>query len=234
MSASADELPEIQIQWVSAFRLIRSIHPPIDLFEDIADPRDWDALASTEGKTNPRLVESMGRLDLIPPERRVSGPGASYVMAPFTHISKDRPGRFTDGSYGVYSAGDSEEVALREVAFHHARTMRATGEAAGWHSQFRMLVGPIDRIFLDLRARPECHDPDDWSAPQAVAADLRQSGADGVHYRSVRSPGGLCIGAFWPDAVGIPKQTDHYQLHWDGTQVDRVLNLRTAQEFALG
>ncbi len=233
MSGKSASWPEIRVRWDRAFRLIRSIHPPIDLFEDIADPRDWEALASAESKTNPRIAESMGRLDLVPPQRRVSGPGASYAMAPFVHASTDRPGRFTDGSYGVYSAGDSEEVALREVAFHHARLMRATGQAAGWHSQFRMLTGAIDHVFADLRERADCHDPDDWSTPQAVAAELRRGGADGVHYRSVRSPGGLCIGAFWPDAVGIPHQTDHYQMHWDGTQVDRVLNLRSRAEFAL-
>ncbi|HEX7711852.1 MAG TPA: RES family NAD+ phosphorylase [Sphingomonadaceae bacterium] len=233
MSDAAAEWPEVHVRWDRAYRLIRSIHPPIDLFEDIADPRDWDALVSAEAKTNPRLVEAMGRLDLVPPERRVAGPGASYVMASFTHVSPDRPGRFTAGGYGVYSAGDSEEVALREAAWHQARFMRTTGERPGWHSQFRMLVGRIDNVFADLRGRADCHDPDDWETPQALAAELRRKGANGVHYRSVRSPGGLCVGAFWPDAVGIPHQTDHYQMHWDGARVDRVLNRRTLTEFSL-
>src|SRR5690606_34761872 len=109
----------------------------------IAEPRDWEALASAESKTNPRLAEPVGRLDLVPVERRVSGMGASYVMAPFVHCSTDRPGRFTDGNYGVYSAGDSAEVAIQEVAFHQGRLMRATGEGPGWHSQFRMLIGSV-------------------------------------------------------------------------------------------
>jgi len=38
------------VNWSQTFRIIRSIHPPIDLFEDIADPRDWEALASVEEK----------------------------------------------------------------------------------------------------------------------------------------------------------------------------------------
>ena len=71
----------VEVRWPKACRIIRSIHPPIDLFEDIADPQDWEALASVEAKTNPRIVESMGRLDLVPPERRVAGPGASLVIA---------------------------------------------------------------------------------------------------------------------------------------------------------
>ena len=226
-------VPSIRVQWDRAYRLIRSIHPPIDLFEDIADPRDWEALASVESKTNPRLMDNMGRLDLVPVARRVNGPGASLVMAPFVHVSPDRPGRFTTGHYGVYSAGDSEEVALREVAYHQARLMRSTMEPPGWHSQFRMLTGAVDRTFADLRTRDDCHDPDDWHVPQLLAAQLRRGGAEGVHYRSVRSPGGLCIGAFWPDAVGLPGQTDHFEMHWDGQTVDRVFNRRTRREFAL-
>ena len=135
MSGHGAALPDIHVRWDRACRLIRSIHPPIDLFEDIADPRDWEALASVESKTNPRLMDNMGRLDLVPVARRVNGPGASLVMAPFVHVSPDRPGRFTTGHYGVYSAGDSEEVALREVAYHQARLMRSTKEPPGWHSR---------------------------------------------------------------------------------------------------
>lgn len=226
-------VPLRHVEWPAAHRIIRSIHPPIDLFEDIADPRDWEALASVESKTNPRLWENLGRLDLIPPERRVAGPGASLVMAPFVHVSPDRPGRFTDGRYGVYSAGDSEEVAIREVAFHHGRAMAASAEEAGWTSQFRMLVNSIDIELHDLRADPACHEPDDYSYPQKLAARLRNEGANGVLYRSVRCEGGECVGIFWPDLIAIPRQGDHYDFHWDGTAVDRIRNRRTGRIFRL-
>jgi hypothetical protein len=46
-------------------------------------------------------MATIGNLDLVPVDRRVGGNGASYLMAPFTHVSTDRPSRFTDGSYGV-------------------------------------------------------------------------------------------------------------------------------------
>ena len=39
-------------------------------------------------------METIGNLDLVPPGRRVAGPGASYLMALFTHVSIDRPSRF--------------------------------------------------------------------------------------------------------------------------------------------
>lgn len=226
-------LVTVRTTWPKAFRLIRSIHPPIDLFEDIADPRDWEALASAESKTNPRLWQHLGRLDLVPPERRVSGPGASYLMAPFVHVSRDRPGRFTDGSYGVYSAGDSEEVAIREVAHHHGRAMRASAEAPGWTSQFRMLVNRLDLDLHDARDLDAIHHPDDYAPSQALGRDLRRSGSNGIVYRSVRCPGGECAGVFWPDLIPTPIQADHYDFHWDGTKVDRIRNCGSGQIFGL-
>jgi hypothetical protein len=223
---------ETRVTWPRLYRLIRSIHPPIDLFEDIADPADWEALASAESKTNPRLRDSLGRLDLVPLARRVSGPGASWMMAPFVHVSPDRPGRFTDGTYGVLSAGNTEEVALREVAYHHGRFMRASAEAPGWTAQFRALTGHIDRSLHDLRADSACHDPDDYSVPQQVGAALRRAGSDGVLYRSVRCAGGECVGLFWPDVIPPLVQGDHFSFHWDGERVDRFRNLRTGRIFA--
>lgn len=230
MTTALDTTP---VDWPKAFRLIRSIHPPIDLFEDIADPRDWEALASAESKTNPRLWEHLGRLDLVPPERRASGPGASYLMAPFVHVSRDRPGRFTDGSYGVYSAGNAEEVAIREVAHHHARAMHASAEPPGWTSQFRMLVNRLGLDLHDARQFPEFHHPDDYAPSQALARDLRRAGSNGILYRSVRCPGGECVGIFWPDLMTAPIQADHFDFHWDGMKVDRIRNCSSGAIFGL-
>lgn len=229
----SDQAPTARIRWPKAYRIIRSVFPPIDLFEDIADPSDWEALASMESKTNPRIWEQVGRLDLVPPSKRASGPGASLMMAPFVHISADRPGRFTDGSFGVYSAGNSEEVAIREVAHHHGRAMAASKEAQGWTSQFRALVNTIDVELHDVRDRTEFHDPDRYSAAQTFSKAARSAGSNGLVYRSVRCPGGECIAIFWPNVIPVPIQTDHYDLHWDGMKVDRVRNCRTRAILAL-
>lgn len=227
------DIPVVRVNWPKAFRIIRSIHPPIDLFEDIADPRDWEALVSAESKTNPRIREHIGRLDLVPPERRVSGPGSSYLMAPFVHASRDRPGRFTDGGYGVYSAGDSEEVALREVAYHQGVAMANTREAAGWTSQFRLLIGRLDLDLSDVRSLKPYHDPDDYRAAQVLGQKLRESGANGIVYKSVRCTGGQCAAIFWPDLMEIPLQGDHFDYHWNGKRTDKVRNCRTGAIFAL-
>lgn len=222
-----------RVTWPKAYRLIRSIYPPIDLFEDIADPRDWEALASAESKTNPRLWGHLGRLDLVPPERRVSGPGASYLMAPFVHVIHDRPGRFTDGGYGVYSAGNAEEVAIREVAYHHGRAMAASAEAPGWTSQFRMLVNRLDLDLHDARPFDRFHDPNDYKEPQELGRQLRRAGSNGIVYRSVRHAEGECAAIFWPNLIPMPVQADHFDYHWDGEKVDRIRNCGTGAIFGL-
>ncbi|MCV3209343.1 RES family NAD+ phosphorylase [Mesorhizobium sp. YC-39] len=217
------------VHWQQTFRIIRSIYPPIDLFEDIADPRDWEALAAVEEKTNPRIRLEIGDLGKVPAARRVSGPGASLVMAPFVHCSTLRPGRFSDGSYGIYYAGDSEEVALAETIHHHQKFMLATKEEPGWTADFRVLIGSVDRNLDDVDAVPGVLDPDDYSASQAEGRGLRAAGSDGLTWASVRISGGRCIGIFWPDVITIPIQGRHYSYHWNGAGVDFVRQLDTGR-----
>ncbi|WP_138473291.1 RES family NAD+ phosphorylase [Poseidonocella sp. HB161398] len=219
----------VQVSWPQTWRIIRSIYPPIDLFEDIADPHDWEALVSVEAKTNPRIRGEVGDLGKVPPGRRVGGPGASLVMAPFVHCSTARPGRFTDGSYGLYYAGDREDVALAETIHHHGRFMAATGEAPGWTSDFRVLTGSIDRALHDVTAVPDALHPTDYAPSQAEGAGLRAAGSDGLTWDSVRQPGGSCIGVFWPDVVTVPVQGSHFCYHWNGDRVDFVKRYDTGE-----
>ena len=60
------DIPVSRVEWEGAVRIIRSAFPPVDLFEDIADPADWPLLISAEQKTNPRVMASIGNLDLVP------------------------------------------------------------------------------------------------------------------------------------------------------------------------
>ncbi|WP_180898310.1 RES family NAD+ phosphorylase [Martelella soudanensis] len=226
----------VRVRWAKTHRIIRSRFPPIDLFEDIADPADWDAILSAEAKTNPRVSTSVGMLDLVPPARRVAGEGASWAMAPFVHTSTDRPSRFSDGAFGVYYAGDRIEVALFETMHHHAVFMAATSQAPGWTSDFRELVGTLDADLRDAsdRARfPELYDPDDYRRPQALGAELHAKNADGILYRSVRYPEGSAVALFWPDIAGIPMQGQHFSYYWDGAKVGRVKNLSTGDVFSV-
>lgn len=231
------DLPTAQVRWPAAVRIIRSLYPPIDLFEDIADPADWPLILSAEQKTNPRLMETIGNLDLVPPTRRVSGPGASYLMAPFTHVSPDRPSRFSDGRYGVLYAGDTFEVALFETIHHHERFMTRTGEGPGWTSQFREIVLEVDAALHDLRGgKPDFSavlSPDDYSVSQPLGAQLRARGSQGIVYPSVRHVGGECVGLFYPDLAARPTQARHLDYHWDGTRVDLYRDLAAGRVYRI-
>ncbi|MDW6021552.1 RES family NAD+ phosphorylase [Mesorhizobium sp. BAC0120] len=238
-----EAVPVSPIDWRGAVRIIRSIYPPIDLFEDIADPADWPLLLSGEQKTNPRVMETIGNLDLVMPERRVGGPGASWLMAPFTHVSPDRPSRFSNGTFGVLYVGDRFEVALFETIHHHSRFMRMTQEPAGWTSQFREIVMHVAGRLHDLRAnsaqpsvpdewnaaRSAVLDSNDYHAGQALGAALRSVGSDGIVYPSVRCEGGECAGLFYPDLAASPMQGRHLEYHWDGERVDLYRDAATRQ-----
>ena len=60
--------------------------------------------------------------------------------------------------------------------------------------------------------------------PRAYGRALRDDGAMGVVYPSVRCAGGTCIGAFRPRAVGIPRQERHLKYRWNGDRVDRYFD----------
>lgn len=93
----------VQLRWHKIYRVVAAKHPPINVFEDIVPARRLDMAWHIEGLTNDRLRDENGTAPLVPDEDRVSGHGASIVMAPFTHLG--RASRFSDGSYGVYYAG---------------------------------------------------------------------------------------------------------------------------------
>jgi hypothetical protein len=230
----AGPFPIARIVWPGAAPIVRSLYPPIDLFEDIADPADWPLLISAEMKSNPRLIESIGNLDLVPPARRVGGVNASWLMAPFTHPSPDRPSRFSDGTYGVLYAGQTFEVALLETMHHHGRFMAATSQAPGWTSQFREILLDVGAALHDLRsdnAAAPVLAADSHTAGQALGAALRAAGSDGVVYPSVRRPGGECVGLFYPDLAARPLQARHLDYHWDGERVDLYRDAGTRQVY---
>lgn len=215
--------PFAEIDWPDSYRIIRSIYPPVFLFEDIADPVDWDLIASAETKTNPRVRDDIGDLTLVPVEHRVSGPSASIVMGAFTHCSVDRKSRFSDGTYGIWYAGDCFEVALAETIYHHEHFMRRTNEPPA-DSQFRELKAHVVGKLRDLRKRTseKYLTPDDYAASQMVAKGFRNGGEDGIVYPSVRWSKGDAVALFWPDCVQLPViQAQHLLYHWDGVRVAR-------------
>lgn len=217
-----------RLEWRQAWRVISSRYPPIKLFERLtADPAVWEALIALEQLVNPRVRDEIGEIALVPPEERVSGPGASYVMAAFTHINP-RGSRFSDGSFGVYYAAAALETAIAETVFHFERFARDSADPPR-SEDMRVLVGAVADEFEDVAALPAAEKlailaPDSYAAAQGYAKQIRAAGANGVAYPSVRHEGGQCIGAFRPRAVGMPHQERHLKYRWNGERVDRYFD----------
>jgi hypothetical protein len=217
-----------RVAWSRATRIVASRYPPIDLFERVSpDPAVWEALIAAEQLVNPRVRDEAGEIRLVPAEERVSGPGASFVMASFTHVNT-AGSRFGDGTYGVYYAARELETAIRETAHHFARYAADSGDGPRYENM-RVLVGRIDNRFADVAALPAALrarilDPDSYAESQRFGAALRAAGGNGVVYPSVRHTGGQCVGVFRPKAVGIPVQGQHLEYHWDGARVVRYFD----------
>lgn len=209
------------LRWNPGYRIIRTIYPPVDLFEDIADPSDWELLVSAEAKLNPRIRDEVGNLSLVPISRRISGPTASIVMGAFTHVSRDRDSRFSDGSYGVWYCGDRFEVALAETAYHFQRFMRRTSEPPG-DADYRVLTCIVTAEVDE--ATEDCLEPGLWAAGQRFGRNARARGVDGIHYRSVRYLDGFAAAIFWPDCLTLPiTQNEHLRYRWDGARMTHFL-----------
>jgi hypothetical protein len=230
-------VPTRLINWPQAWRIIASRYPPINIFERLTpDPAVWDALLVLEQLTNPRVRDEIGEIALVPPEERVTGPGATYVMASFTHLNRNGS-RFSDGTFGVYYAAAELETAIAETVFHFEHTARDSGDPARMEDM-RVLVGSVAAAFEDVSALPEPQrsqvlNPDDYRAAQDYGQALRDQGAQGVVFQSVRRPDGTCIGAFRPRAVGLPRQERHLKYRWNGERVDRYFDYQLDAWIAL-
>lgn len=214
----------VTVPWRHYHRIVASRFPPVDVFENVLDPEDLETAFAIESLTNDRLRERAGNLALVAPEDRVTGPGATPVMAAFTHIGA--ASRFTDGSYGVFYAAESAATAIRETRFHAERFLAATAEPPCTLEK-RLYVGDVAKPLLDLRpgAYAALFDPDvdSYPTPQAFGRRHRAAGAWGLLYPSVRQPEGECLAAFRPPAVSRPRQSRHYQYRWDGRAISHVL-----------
>jgi hypothetical protein len=225
---STDLPPLKRIRWSHAYRIVPSRFPPVGVFDRIADPADLEALFAIEALTNARLREEAGALALVPPQRRISGPGSTPVMAAFTHLNPEGS-RFSDGSWGVFYAAHALATAVEETVYHRERFLAATAEPA-CEIEMRCYRTRVDCKLHDLRGGwPAAQDPHDYAAAVALARTLRAAGSNGIVYASARHQGGECVAAFYPDVVAPCTQAQHFIYRWDGTRITQVLEVSELQ-----
>jgi hypothetical protein len=216
------------VRFAPCYRIVASRLPTIHLFERVADPADWDALYELESLTNPRIRNEVGELHLVPRADRVSGPNASIVMAPFTHLSPQGT-RFTDGRFGAYYAAESIDTAVAETRFHRENFLRATAQPP-IELEMRCYLADVACELHDLRGRrielPHIYDPMSYAASQKLGAALRAAGANGVAFDSVRRAGGECVAVFRPRLVQNVRQGVHLRYAWDGQAISQVYEIR--------
>jgi len=217
-----------RVDWRPCWRVLPSRFPPVPLFERVVDPADLDAVLEVEALTNPRARTEIGALHLVAPDERVSGPGTSVVMAAFTHVNPEGS-RFSDGSYGVFYAGWALETAVAESKHHRDRFLRATRQR---RIEVDMSAYGLDLVgdLQDLRGRRsdylEVHAADDHCAGRRLAAGLREDGANGIVYESVRHPGGECAAVFRPKLLSRVRRTRRLCFVWDGREIAWIYEKR--------
>ena len=206
-----------------------SSFPPISLFETVADPTDLDAVFEIEVMTNDRLREEVGDIALVAPEDRISGPGTSPIMAEFTHRNPEGD-RFTGGTYSVFYVGKSIETAVAETKHHRIKFLQATSEPAQ-ELAMRVYAVDLNAALHDIRgmrsSQPAYYHPTSYWMSQDLALRLRESGADGIVYISVRDEGGECAAVLRPRLLSNCRQERHLCYVWDGKTISTIYEKKT-------
>lgn len=210
-------------------RLVNSKFPPISLFEDVASPEEFDALFALQALTNPRLLNEMGVLNLLPASERPFGIiGAGYAVAPFTHVNP-QGSRFSNGDFGVLYIADTLETAIAEVRYHQQQYWQGV---LGLHYDrlvFRALVCRFDaQPCADATTLPladAIYHPTQYHAAQQLGAQLRRDNIVGLRYWSVRNPQAHCVALFTPRQVRSMQQSCHLEMIWNGQAISAVHQL---------
>ena len=212
-----------KVVWKPCYRLIPSHFPPISVYDRVANPADLDAIFAIENLTNPRLRQEAGDISIVPPDDRVSGPGTTPIMAAFTHLNPEG-NRFSDGTYGVYYAGNSFDTAIAETRYQRERFLARTKEDS-IEIDMRTYLADLDGELHDIRSRTDLtdvYDPNSYAAGQALGRELKQINSYGITYDSVRDPSGECVGVFRPPVLSNCIQGPHYCYVWDGSRITTV------------
>jgi RES domain len=221
-----------EVRWHPCFRVISSRFPPIALFERVASAEDWEALYWLESLTNPRLRDEVGEIELVPPEDRVFGPGASVIMAAFTHLNPEGS-RFADDTFGAFYAAASLDTSIAETRFHREVFLRATRQGP-LELDMRTYFTEVAASFHDIRGKrdrmPEIYDPDSYVASQKLARSLRLAGSNGIVFDSVRHAGGQCLAIYRPRLIQNCRQGTHLRYVWDGERISQVYALRVMDQ----
>jgi hypothetical protein len=164
-----------------------------------------DGIFELDNATNDRLLAETGLLPGVDARELVFGiPSYSIINAAFCHTS-EKGTRFSTPGRGVWYAAFELETSIAEVTYHKQLWLAETRWEKEEISEYIDYLADFRASFHDLRGseeHKECLLPStEYSASQALAAQLLASGSSGVVYHSVRQAGGTCIACFRPVLV---------------------------------
>jgi hypothetical protein len=98
------------------------------------------------------------------------------------------------------------------------------GTPPGTRAVLRQLVFQVSGALADAtRERSNVHAPSNYSPSWAHGRKVRALGLDGVHFRSVRQAGGLCLALFEERALTFSRvEFGAVVLEWNGTNSTRL------------
>ncbi|HEV7180466.1 MAG TPA: RES family NAD+ phosphorylase [Candidatus Baltobacteraceae bacterium] len=214
-----------RLDWRAAYRIIPSLYPTVGIFDGVAAAADLEVILELEAATNPRILDAAGELAMVRPEDRIAGPGATPIMAAFTHT---KPSRFSDGSYGVFYAAHDQATAVAETAFHRARFLR-DARLRSEIVQMRVYRARIDGRFDDIRSRSlrsAVYDPGSYAASQKYGRRLYvKNEVDGIAFRSVRRSEGECAAVFRPRRIHSCHILRHLEYRFEDFALTAVLEV---------
>jgi hypothetical protein len=222
---SVDRLPGSEVN-ESVYRVILARYPQIDLFERVSSPQDWDVLYAVESMTNPRLRDEVGDIRLVPPEDRIYGDGASWIMAAFTHPPVDgRGGRF-NRDFGIYYCAADLAMAIAESSFHRARFLQKSRIEKTTQEMrvIRAQLGPVTLHDVRQLEGHAIYHHVDYGEAQRLGYALRNTKSFGVHYKSVRAEG-ECYGVMRAKALTDAIHWRYLRYHYDQGTIVNVESL---------
>lgn len=212
--------PLARLRHRTTHRLIATRYPSEGILDRVASADDLDAVFELEGWTNDRISTELGILMRVPRDEWVVGtPLASVVMAAFCH---PRPGgaRFNGDERGAWYASFTLETAHAEALYHRSRELSDVGVTDA-RLELREYLATFSGPFHDVRDEERrdfrvLHDPDSYGKSQLFAHDLFAAGSNGLLYRSVRKPGGVCLACFRPKLVTEVRVGGHFEYRFTG------------------
>lgn len=209
------------------FRLVNSKFPPINLFDDVADADEFEAVCAIQELTNPRILNELGNLNCLPIAEIPFGiDGCNYATSPFTHVNSDGS-RFSNGDYGLLYLADTIDTAIKETVYHQERYFK---NITGLHYDTIIMRGlkfTFSCTALDIKAADEnIYHPDDYTFSRLLGRQALKDKVEALEYCSVRSAGQTCWALYTPKNVQKVIQAKHYEYVWDGQKISKVNQLK--------